>query len=113
MTQGIYLIKSLHNNKVYVGSSKHIEKRFKEHISKLKQGKHHSWKLQKHYNEVSQYYVDNNLTLFELYVLEQVDDYASMLAKEIRYILQYDAVNNGFNCIYDSKKYGRYLAGYK
>jgi predicted GIY-YIG superfamily endonuclease len=39
-TSGIYRIKNIINNKCYYGSSKHIQKRFNEHINKLKNNKH-------------------------------------------------------------------------
>ena len=43
---GIYKITNIKNGKIYVGSSKDIEKRWKEHLYKLKYGVHHSVKLQ-------------------------------------------------------------------
>lgn len=104
--QGIYMIKSTASDYVYIGSSKNIYRRFREHINKLKQGKHHSWKLQKHYDEISTGVIQYKL---ELFVLEQVDNYFELHNKEIEYILRYDSVNKGFNCVLDSREYGRYL----
>lgn len=43
---GIYEIRNFHNNKVYIGSSKDIGKRWNEHIGMLKSNKHHSRHLQ-------------------------------------------------------------------
>ena len=47
MKCGIYIIKSINTDKVYVGSSKDIEKRWKLHIRQLKCNKHHSIKFQR------------------------------------------------------------------
>lgn len=44
---GIYLIRCLPTGKVYVGSSKNIYKRAKEHLSDLRRGIHHSFRLQR------------------------------------------------------------------
>ena len=47
---GIYLISNSKNGKVYVGSSKNIEKRKKQHFKDLENNTHHSVKLQRSYN---------------------------------------------------------------
>jgi group I intron endonuclease len=49
-TQGIYKIVNCINNKYYLGSSKHIEKRFKEHIKLLNKNLHHCKHLQSAWN---------------------------------------------------------------
>ena len=46
MKSGVYLIKNIANNKVYVGSSINVDKRWKDHKWYLKEGKHHSCHLQ-------------------------------------------------------------------
>lgn len=43
---GIYEIRNTKNNKMYIGSSKNIEVRWKQHKSLLRSGKHHSQHLQ-------------------------------------------------------------------
>jgi len=43
---GIYKITNTKNNKVYIGESNNIYKRWKEHIDDLNNNKHHSKKLQ-------------------------------------------------------------------
>ena len=42
---GVYLIRNTVNQKVYVGSSRHIPQRWKEHFGELSQGKHDNPKL--------------------------------------------------------------------
>jgi group I intron endonuclease len=54
MTAGIYTITNLKNSRVYVGSSRNIERRFKSHIDDLKKGSHHSYKLQDDWSEYSE-----------------------------------------------------------
>lgn len=49
---GIYKIQSIINpERTYIGSAIHISKRWKEHLRLLKKGKHHSKKLQSHFDK--------------------------------------------------------------
>ena len=48
---GIYKIVNIKNNKLYIGSSKNIENRWKQHLALLKCGKHHSQHLQYSWNK--------------------------------------------------------------
>jgi len=48
---GIYKITNKINNKIYIGSSKNITGRWNYHIDDLFENKHHSYKLQKEFNE--------------------------------------------------------------
>jgi len=48
---GIYLIRNTLNNKVYVGSSVCMKRRFNEHLRSLVKGKHHSVLLQRFVNK--------------------------------------------------------------
>ena len=48
---GVYIIENIENSKCYVGSSKNILKRWKEHIRMLQNGNHHSAKLQNSFNK--------------------------------------------------------------
>jgi len=61
---GIYQIKNIVNGKVYIGSSKRIGSRWKDHIRMLNNNKHHSLHLQSAWN---MYGPDN----FEFSVLEK------------------------------------------
>ena len=48
---GIYQIRNLVNGKVYVGSAVNLQHRRREHRSDLRNGNHHSIKLQRAYNK--------------------------------------------------------------
>ena len=49
--RGIYKIITLHNNKYYIGSSIDIEKRWRDHLSKMRMQKHANAHLQNVYNK--------------------------------------------------------------
>lgn len=84
---GIYYIKCIVNKKVYIGSSENIEGRFKQHLAKLNNNKHHNSYLQNSYNKYGeesfklgvitickpeellkfeQFYIDKNKHLFNI-----------------------------------------------
>ncbi len=48
---GIYAIVNRANGKRYIGRSEHIERRWLVHLSELKNGRHHSFKLQAAWNK--------------------------------------------------------------
>lgn len=50
MTIGIYALYWREQELIYIGQSVNIEKRFKEHLSSLKYGKHINYKVQNAYN---------------------------------------------------------------
>lgn len=54
MIIGIYMIKNLSNNKVYIGQSVNINKRWNDHKSKLENNKHENLHLQGAYNQYGQ-----------------------------------------------------------
>lgn len=64
MSSGIYYIINKINNTKYIGSSKNIEKRFKQHKMKLRNLKHHSVFLQRSYNK-------HGLENFEFCIVEE------------------------------------------
>jgi group I intron endonuclease len=49
---GIYKISNNVDGKFYIGSTIHLERRFKEHKTALKKGTHPNYKLQKAFYEV-------------------------------------------------------------
>jgi group I intron endonuclease len=84
---GIYKIVSKNTNRIYIGSSSNIVKRWNTHINNLLNNKHHSIKLQRHFNKYGiddllfsiieecsiesllnkeQYYLDNNYCYFNI-----------------------------------------------
>lgn len=66
MSAVIYGIRTNHNGKVYIGSSREFNKRTKVHINNLKNGKHHNLYLQRVYDK---YGIDN----LEFFVIEYVN----------------------------------------
>lgn len=88
---GIYYIKNKINNKVYIGQSKNIVARLKEHKRDLKATRHVNWHLQKSYEK----YGDCN---FEYGVLEFCD-IDKLDQKEVHYINSLGSMNRhkGYN----------------
>lgn len=99
---GIYKIKSLINNKVYIGSSNNIEVRWNSHIRELESNKHSNKHLQNAWNKYGR---DN--FIFE--VIEECN-IKELLIKEKLWIEYYNATNPDFgynivNIIKTGKKY--------
>lgn len=100
MVIGIYKIINIKNNKVYIGSSKDIERRWKEHLYSLENNLHHSIKLQRSYNKTK------DKSTFNFEIIKEVDE-DKLKEREQYYINMYDAFNNGYNCCaeVDNPKY--------
>ena len=75
MISGIYQIKNINDGKVYIGSSSHVLKRFKQHKNMLKRGKHHSSHLQHAWN---MYGAGN----FSFEIVERVTDTKDLALRE-------------------------------
>ena len=88
-TIGIYMIKNIINNRVYIGKSKHIEQRFKEYSNSLKNNYCHNSKLQDDYDQFG-------IESFNFKILEGCD-YCDLDRLESEYIRQFDAYKNGYN----------------
>lgn len=88
----IYKIKCLANGKVYIGQSKNIDKRWKEHRYELNRGIHHSIHLQRAW---SKYGEDR----FEFEIIETCSDQNTADERERYWIEEYDSTNKnkGFN----------------
>lgn len=86
-TSGIYGIKNKINNKIYIGSSKRIEYRFKQHKCLLRRNAHKNPLLQLDYNEFGE---DN----FELLILEISPDNIDLLNKEEIWKTKYQDIYN-------------------
>lgn len=89
---GIYKIETLHNNKLYIGSSDNIEKRIKTHLSRLKRDIHHSEYLQNAYNK----YGKDNLKFSVIEILETSENKIVREQYWMDYYKSYDR-NFGYN----------------
>ena len=92
-TTGIYKIENLENGKVYIGSSKNIEARFRVHKYRLRHDKHHSPHLQKSYNL--------NPDKFEFQVIEIIEDLSHLESREQYWVDLYKSYesNSGYNAV--------------
>jgi group I intron endonuclease len=90
MTSGVYLIRCKPTGKVYVGSSKNMEKRWTQHRVLLNRNQHHSFKLQSAWNKYGE-----NAFQFEI-VEEVIGGFVTVV--EQAYINSFDSFVNGFNC---------------
>ena len=86
---GIYRIKNLINNKIYIGESIDLDSRLSNHKSALKTGHHINKHLQSAYNK----YGEDN---FEFKIIELCDT-SVRFEKEIYWIAFYDSFYNGYN----------------
>lgn len=86
---GIYKIRNLLTNKVYIGSTENLEKRRRSHFSSLKSGTHKNKKLQRSYDKHGK----------EAFVFEVIlfCDKPSLIMYEQIVIDFFDAVNFGYN----------------
>lgn len=97
LKSGIYQIKCLANNKVYIGQSIDLNNRYIQHISALRKNNHENYKLQKDFN----FFKENN---FEFNILS-VCPQEMLNHLEDFYIKKYDSVINGYNLINGTMKY--------
>lgn len=96
--QGIYLIRCLVNERVYVGSSKRIGRRFDDHRRALRKGSHHSPLLQRAWLKYGE-------SAFALSVIEVVADESQLFAREQVYLDALSAAvpENGYNICADAR----------
>jgi group I intron endonuclease len=95
---GIYIIRNLVNDKIYVGSSVNIKKRFNQHKNSLRKNKHHNKYLQKSWNKYKE-------ESFEFIVIERHSYPEKILGRENKCILLY---NPEYNIIRVNKE-GRFI----
>jgi group I intron endonuclease len=72
---GIYQIRNLINNKIYIGSAVDINQRWGVHLHQLKNGIHHSSHLQRSW-------IKNGEQNFILEILEEIDNVNNLLIRE-------------------------------
>ena len=83
----IYSITKITNGKKYIGSAISFEKRKRDHLNRLKNGKHHSIKLQNSYNKHGK-----DCFIFE--IIEEVINIELLIESEQKWI---DKVNPEYN----------------
>lgn len=81
---GIYAITNTTNGKVYVGSAVNISARWREHLSQLRRGIHHSRYLQAAW-------VKHGEQAFSFSILQEVEKRESLIEEENRWIAYLDA----------------------
>ena len=79
---GIYKITNKINNKIYIGSSKNIANRWKDHMSELESGDHSNYKLQNAINEFG----IQNFTFEVIEVITTKYDRKYLLTREQYYL---------------------------
>ncbi|XAO14073.1 homing endonuclease [Escherichia phage JM10] len=90
MKSGIYQIKNTLNGKVYVGSAKDFEKRWKRHFKDLENGVHSSIKFQRSFNKHG--------NVFECSVLEEITyEKDLIIERENFWIKELNSKINGYN----------------
>lgn len=87
MSRGIYCIRNTNNNKVYIGSSRNIEGRWRVHRSKLNLNKHHSQHLQLSYNLGFSFVYE---------ILEIVEDLSQLEIREQYWVDHYQSYKSDF-----------------
>jgi group I intron endonuclease len=102
MKSGVYIIKNIVNNKVYIGSAIDIKKRWWRHKKDLRKGKHHSKLLLRAWNK----YEEQN---FKFEILQEVSNPEHLLSYEQVYLDYYKSYENdrGYNiCKTAGSQYG-------
>lgn len=94
---GIYCIRNLANNKVYIGKSKNIYSRIHTHIIFLRNNcKDENPHLQNAWNKYGEYF-------FEYFVLEFLEPNEQLVAeRELYWMKIYNSLENGYNLRSDS-----------
>lgn len=87
---GIYKITCTGNNKVYVGQSVAIKRRWREHQKALKNGSHYNKYLQRAYDKYGE-------QSFVYEILEQCPS-SKLNEREAFYIYFFNSFKDGFNC---------------
>lgn len=87
---GIYQIKNLKNNKVYIGQSKNIYSRWTDHRAHLNVGTHDNDYLQKSWNKYGE-------SCFEFTILEECENDFNILNElEVKWIQEKNALDRKF-----------------
>lgn len=84
--QGIYQIKNLKNDKVYIGSSVCVYKRWQQHRRELRSNKHHSFHLQQAWNKYGE-------DSFKFSILETVPNNLDLLDRETHFVVETKSIS--------------------
>ena len=95
---GIYMIRCKINNKIYIGQSKNIEKRFSYHRSALNRNNHDNDLLQNDWNKYGQDYFEFNI------IVECEEHKLNELERE--YINEYKSCDFGYNMTFGKDENG-------
>ena len=101
--RAIYKITNIINNKIYIGSSKDVSKRFKTHLRSMKNGTHHSIYLQRAFDK----YGEDNFNFSVLYELNERDDlfaFESLYINEFKPEYNVGSVGGGDNLSNNPKR---------
>lgn len=100
---GIYKIKNIRNNKIYIGKSKDINHRISDHKSSLRKNSHRNKYLQRSYNKYG-------INCFEFSIIELCEE-SLLEEKEIFYIKELNSkAPNGYNLTDGGGSLGRKLS---
>lgn len=111
MIIGIYKIRNIINNKLYIGSTADIKKRWRDHKWYLKMNKHHNSHLQASYNKYGlenfKFTIELECSLNELLVEEKrlIDHYNTKNNKYGYNVNDPNEIQFGIKCNDDTKKY--------
>lgn len=89
MTSGIYALWWSEKDLIYIGQAINIEKRFKDHLYRMKTNGHSNYKVQKAYTE----YGIPELVILEKSTLENLNNL------EIQWTKEFDSITYGLNII--------------
>ena len=93
---GIYMFKNKITNKIYIGKSKNIYNRIKEHFRhSLRDTNHTKYHF---YNDLKKYEYDDWI----IQCIEQIEDEDILGDRELYYINLYNSVEEGYNCSYST-----------
>lgn len=102
MKSGVYIIKNIVNNKVYIGSAIDVKERWRRHKKDLRKGKHHSNLLLRAWNKYGE-------QSFKFEILQEVLNPEHLLSYEQVYLDYYKSYENdrGYNiCKTAGSQYG-------
>lgn len=86
---GIYCIENIISHKRYIGQSSNIERRWRDHVTKLANGSHDNDYLQRSWNKYGR-------EAFSFYVVK-ICNIEELNREEVKYIALFNSYNKGFN----------------